>query len=387
MYISRVLPFLLFSILLSGCWDRREVNDMALIIAAGIDVKEGDQVELTVQVFIPNPTAGEGGGGGEGRIHSISRVGENVSAALTSLQRELPRSFFWGHAKAYIVGEEASRRGMNHIMDFLFRDIDPREQSNLFVCRGKAKDLLLSLTDPNSYETMIKLSQKKPLQYSTVFKVEEKISGESNSFLLPIAGTTASSVSGQEFNIIMVRGCAVIKNRKLLGFLEKKDWESLEWFENRKFERNMTVLYEDEKGQTSLKLTRSYLHYFPRIHKGVWSMHLRIKVNADIAESSNSLDFMSTKDNLKKAEPWFNKKIQQEVTQIIREGQKKYSADIFGFAREFHKAYPEQWKKEKRNWERIFSDMPVTVEIDTVIHTPGISNINQLTDKIEQERE
>lgn len=48
-----ILLFFLASFLLSGCWDRREVNDTALVLGAAIDKEKGGGIRLTVQILIP----------------------------------------------------------------------------------------------------------------------------------------------------------------------------------------------------------------------------------------------------------------------------------------------------------------------------------------------
>ena len=45
-----------------------EINDLAIVTAAAIDKKENNQIELSIQVFIPKALSsggGQGGGGGE----------------------------------------------------------------------------------------------------------------------------------------------------------------------------------------------------------------------------------------------------------------------------------------------------------------------------------
>ncbi len=50
---------------LSGCWDRIEITDLAIVTAAAIDKKGNNQIELSVQVFIPSSISSRGGQGGE----------------------------------------------------------------------------------------------------------------------------------------------------------------------------------------------------------------------------------------------------------------------------------------------------------------------------------
>lgn len=46
--------------LVGGCWDRTEVNDLGLIMAAGLDLADNGNVELSVQVFTPSQSSSEG---------------------------------------------------------------------------------------------------------------------------------------------------------------------------------------------------------------------------------------------------------------------------------------------------------------------------------------
>lgn len=41
-----MVMLLLSSMLLSGCWDRTEINDLAIVLATGVDYKDG-QAQLT----------------------------------------------------------------------------------------------------------------------------------------------------------------------------------------------------------------------------------------------------------------------------------------------------------------------------------------------------
>ena len=51
---------MLISIFLTGCWSRREMNELAIAVGIGID-KVGDQYKVSVQVVEPNQIAGTKG--------------------------------------------------------------------------------------------------------------------------------------------------------------------------------------------------------------------------------------------------------------------------------------------------------------------------------------
>ena len=48
-------------LLLSGCWDRVEVDKLSIVTAAAIDKTDNNQIELSIQVFIPKTFTSGGG--------------------------------------------------------------------------------------------------------------------------------------------------------------------------------------------------------------------------------------------------------------------------------------------------------------------------------------
>ncbi|MGO4544955.1 Ger(x)C family spore germination protein [Paenibacillus sp. 2TAB23] len=371
--------------ILPGCWDRIEVNDMALIMAVGIDKAKDEHIELTVQVFIPNPSSGgSDGGSNEGRVYTLSRTGMTLPDALSVMQRELPRTFFWGHAKAYIFGEALARDGMHDQFDFLFRDIEPREQANVYLCRQTAKALLLSLSDPNSYETLIKMGQKRSLESSTVINIAEMIASESDSFTLPIAHSSSFMSAGEEKNILIVKGDAIVKKRKVIGYLDAGMTEGLQWFQNMRIERNVGIALDNPKQKITIKLKRSSVRVIPSIKNGEWSVLMKLKINADVADNSTKLNLIDEHDHLRKIEKPFNEMLSRQIESAVKRLQNQYDADVLGLAKAFHHKYPKEWKQNRQRWDERFKSLDIKIEVDTIIRNPGISNINVRVNKGER---
>jgi len=58
----------------------------------------------------------------------------------------------------------------------------------------------------------------------------------------------------------------------------------------------------------------------------------------------------------------------------LKKTQQEYSSDIFGFGVEVHKYHPQYWKKVKKNWDDIFSTLPVELQVDAKIRRTGLVN-------------
>ncbi|MBP1964504.1 Ger(x)C family spore germination protein [Paenibacillus aceris] len=368
----------LMLLLTTGCWDRVEVNDMALIISAGVDIGKEDKIEMTIQVFIPNPASAgtEGSGGGEGNVYTLTSRGASMADALSELQKKLPRYFSWGHAKAYFFGEELARRGMFDEFDFLFRDIQTREQANFFVCRGTARQLLESQVDPNTYETLIKLSQKPLNRSSTMHEIEEVLSSESQSFILPVIAPSLVMMNKTKKQLLSVDGMSVIQKQKLIGFLTPESVMGIRLLRPRDLGRNITITQELDGGKIVIKIMHTKIRLNPSIVNGEWKMKVRLTMDADIVQNSSTIVLAKGSDTMRRIEEPFNEKIKGIMVNTLQQLQTEQKADVVGFARAFHKKYPHQWKAAKGEWETRFQTMDIQVEVDSSIQRPGIANIS-----------
>src|SRR5690606_30037806 len=131
-------------ILLTGCWDKVEINDQAIITATAFDKDDNGQIDLTLQIFIPKSfsTGGTGSPGSAGPVTFItSQKGDNIADALSKIQGKLSRKLFWGQCKVFIFGEEVAKSGIGNHVDYLLRQPQPRERGLLFVA-NKAKKVL-----------------------------------------------------------------------------------------------------------------------------------------------------------------------------------------------------------------------------------------------------
>lgn len=62
---------------LTGCWDRVEINDLALVLASGFDLTKDGQLEITEQIALPSGIGMPGAGGGRrGTKNSSCKIGD-----------------------------------------------------------------------------------------------------------------------------------------------------------------------------------------------------------------------------------------------------------------------------------------------------------------------
>lgn len=130
----------------SGCWSRKELDAMAIIVATGVDLQPGGYL-LTVQASNPAALGVPGGGGAMGvssRSPSVSWEGRgsSIPEAVRCLERVAQRRLLWSDSRLIVIGEEAARAGIAPILDALMRHYQPRLTQWVFVTPGWAQDVL-----------------------------------------------------------------------------------------------------------------------------------------------------------------------------------------------------------------------------------------------------
>src|SRR5690349_11685006 len=91
-----LLGILILSVLnMTGCWDRVEVNDIALIMGTAFDSAPGGKLQMTSQIMVPSQASGGTGAGGQGGLvgkdegfFTESAVGIDPGDALSKLQEK-----------------------------------------------------------------------------------------------------------------------------------------------------------------------------------------------------------------------------------------------------------------------------------------------------------
>lgn len=89
-----ILLNLAVSLLLSGCWSRRELNDLAIAVAAGVD-KVGDRYRLSVQVAIPGQVASKKAGSSQAPATLYTAEGDTLFEAARRMTQISPRKIYF----------------------------------------------------------------------------------------------------------------------------------------------------------------------------------------------------------------------------------------------------------------------------------------------------
>lgn len=381
-YMARIVICSLVMLSLGGCWDRVEVNDLALVTAAAIDKSGGDEIRLSVQVFIPRTGGGggqsmsggkpEGGGGGQ----SIVRTGTGVTIAdaMSKVQEVLPRRLFWGHTEVFIIGEKLAATGIRKQVDFILRFPLMRERSNLFISNGEAKQVVESIPplERFSAEVLKEMVKSKIGLNITVNELAQMLSGDSNAAVLPWVEMLHAKGNERHQPIPYIKGSAVFKDDRMVGMLDQQSTRGVLWLRNEMDRAVVTVAPDGEDGgHVSFLLLKSSTQLIPNITGDAWSMTVKIETEDDIIQNTTRLD-INKPEITRQLGKLLEKDIEDRVHLALRKAQQELKADIFGFNQVFHSRYSKQWNQLKHQWEDKFPTIEVNVEAKAKVLRPGM---------------
>ncbi|BCJ87302.1 Ger(x)C family spore germination protein [Effusibacillus dendaii] len=367
------------ALLLSGCWDRTEVNDLAIITATGLDLTEDHQLELSVKIYLTSPSAPQQTSGmsdtsGEGAGKSVVRsaAGPTMADAVSKLQQVITRKVFWGQDEVFIFGESLAKEGLAGPMEFLMRHPAPRERANVFVSKGSAKDVL-QLEPPierSVADALRKMAESQTGLNITMKELAQMMAGRAKAAVIPLVEIKPQQENQEAFPFI--NGAAILKNGKLVGRMNDSATRGIMWLRNEVKRGTVTVSPKNTKGHVSLQLLRSHTELVPHIHGDNWSITVKIETQDDIVENTTDLDLADPK-HIEELETELGSDIKHRVNMALAQAQKKMNADIFNFADTFYRKYPKEWNQNKDRWDEIYPNVEVKLETNPKVARPGMT--------------
>ncbi|MZQ86335.1 Ger(x)C family spore germination protein [Paenibacillus sp. 5J-6] len=143
----RIFFVLLFLLICTGCWDKREINQLAIINIAGAD-KDPKTGELTAYYQVINPTgiASKQGGTSSAPVYTFKLNEMNFGRLAGRTSTIMPRQFFTPHIQCYIVSESFAKQGILEFINFIERDPDRRTNVDFVVTDSPLSDIMYSYT-------------------------------------------------------------------------------------------------------------------------------------------------------------------------------------------------------------------------------------------------
>ena len=348
----------LFILLISsGCYNYKEINDMAIVSSIGID-KDNKNDKYIVSAQIMNSKESENSE--DSQITVYTKEGDTVHEALRNITLKSPRKLYGNHLSKIVLSEEVAKEGIDNILDTFNRVTEVRNEFIITIVKeDKASDVLKVLTTTESIPAeYVKLSLKiadktSGLTYAT--KLDEFISLYLKKGIDPVVpvlkidkkekkGTTINNITTTNpISKIVIEDLAVTNKGKLETYLKNEEVIGYNFLRNQIQKMIIPVKCDDENNYASISILKNKTKSSAEKKDNKYIINFNINSEAIITEYNCKKDLTDEKV-IKKLEKDTEKKIKRYIKKSLNK-QKETKGKFLGLERIIYLDYP-KYKNE-----------------------------------------
>jgi spore germination protein KC len=388
--VAGLLAVLLLMTPISGCWERRELNETAFVLGLGLD-KAPSGYRVTLQVVIPSAITPQAAGGGGGVGVPVIMSSFNVPT-LYETQRQYAlissRVAYYGHIRVLVIGEELARSGIAEVLDVLKRSREPRDDYYVMVARNNTAENVLGILTPLNklpasklFESLEKSQNISAKTVAVPFRslLESMLCQGKNPVLTGLeilgnskAGKKQSSLEGTLPQARMrFSNVAVFRKDKMLGWLDDNETIGYNYVTDNVVQSTGPVEGDDGQpiviGSLQTSTTRKV-----KVENGKPHIYLHVKATCNVQEVE-SLDDLSKEETIKELERKTEERIIYRMRTAVEHINERFNADIMGFGESIYRSNPKAWARLKEEYgDDYLKSLPIHYKATVRINRIGL---------------
>lgn len=393
--MQRKLIFIIIIIILitsTGCWGKRELNELSVVSATGVDLEPDGSIRITVISIMP---VGAAGTAGLQRSNAWigTATGKNIASASKNLGKIATKRLAWFHNRIILIGEDLAKKGVGDVMDYIARNREFRYENSILVTKGRATDMLTVPADIEKHlvteiDGIIEnIKQEWPRSYIDNFKgflmtLSEKNKGHitgildyyetsQNTFSTNREDFKKMDLNNTKLGIAYIEGSAVFKEDKLVGWLDGQETRGYILLTEGLRAGVITTDYKDRNGKISLELLRSKSSIKAQPKENKITMNIKLEIKGSFKTGSGEYDILKEAD-IEEMERIFAKEIESQVSRTVKKAQKELNTDFLGFGEHIFRNHPGTWRKISDRWDAIFPEIDVNYDVKVRILRTGM---------------
>jgi Ger(x)C family germination protein len=126
--------FPVLALLLTGCWDTKDLNKRVLPVAMGIS--EGESETFKVGLRIPEPR------GGQMKIRHIEAEAPTVSRAIDRMQMNMQNNIDLLHLELILISENLAKKSVREVLEYSMQSREIPSKAIIAIVRSDMRELL-----------------------------------------------------------------------------------------------------------------------------------------------------------------------------------------------------------------------------------------------------
>lgn len=352
------------ALLIGGCWDEVDLQDVGYITGLGVDYKDGKYILYGEMIGFSAVAKTEGGNTNSSSDTWIGRgEGDTVFEALRSLYKSSQYQVSIEQLKSLVIHERAMSQ-ISELLDALNRQRASRYTIWTFGTRDDIEHLfttdnlfnrspLISLlyTPHLLYE---QISAYRPLNMQMYV---QQLNEPTITVMLPnlTAETGDWKHKDKPMKLNLIDGVFLFSNRSYIGFMNDNDFRGLRWIQP-DFNNELLAIKNDGE-RASILIDNTKQHLKAIIQGDNVRFKLKVNIEAHLVELGGKLSRTELESATTKA-------VTKELQRAYTSGLKKH-ADVFQTRLNLYRYHMAYWKKHAsaNDW------LPGVDDLDIEVHT------------------
>lgn len=372
-FLMLLLPIFLFT----GCFNYRELNEIAIASAIGLD-KTGDGYVVTIQVMNTKKASETGTSNEQLKFITFTTSGVTLQDAIRKSILDSSRRIYPNHVQTLIIGEDLAKNGISDVLDMFFRGVEFRKQTPVLIAKNSTAEEVLNVVTPleslnskNIRDGLIVDSKYLGIGDNISFEDLVGTFLDSNKeIILPSVSINGTKSDGEKIENIetadpsvrlIESSLAVFKGDHLIGFLDNKQSIDLNFVLNKINNTILTYECGDNKYLSSeIMSNKTSVEFLESPLKA----HIKINGILSINEITCDMD-LEDPVVIDEIEADLEEELKNDVYNTIKYIIEEYNSDVFGFRDFLYKNKTKYYKEIKDDWyDSIFPNMDIDVDVN-----------------------
>ena len=380
----KYLIILLVPLLLTGCYNYQELNELAITTGVSIDYdKETDEFIVITQVINPVKEQ-DAKSSNETSFINYESKGKSLREAIRTVVLDSPKRLYGSQLQILILSENVLNDKLPDIIDFFIREPELRPEFKIIIAKDEKalegitiQTLLDNLSSSNILSSLETQSER--IGITTVVSLNELANMYLNPYLeivLPsmiVKGNIEEGINKENLSTtkdettIEITTTGVFKDNKLQGYLTEEESKTLNLIRG---EIHNTIINMD--------ITDGFVVFEPNNIKASIeaipkenTVKLTVEGLAKVKEITGLLDLNNTKE-VQKLQEDFNKLTEDMILTTFNNIREKYNTDVFKFRDLYYKTDTKYFKEKQNNWyEEVFPNLKLEVTSKIELYEKG----------------
>ncbi|HBV96429.1 MAG: spore gernimation protein [Peptococcaceae bacterium BICA1-7] len=364
--VKQLLMMVLLAVVLTGCWDAKDIDDLFIPFVGGYDLIEnagGKKYSLTVNFPTLSRNAKE---------NSDVMVVEGETIAATRIDRgnKSSRGMAIGDLRVVLFGNDLARRGVHDVVDLIFRD--PRFSNTILLAVTEVRTTDIITIEPHNYQTVgqniIDLLRNSPknsfIPRERLHLFRKDLLTEGFNPVLPVIGVHGN-------NKLKISGAALFKKYKMVSQISTDETAALVWLRGQESYGDVFYSFTDQEGKTR-QITfegQNSRSVKAKLVDGLPVFEINVNLEGYIAESIDTMEFAGKEENVAIAARALEEEVRRRCEALIYDLQNEHRVDAILLGRYARAKWPPL--VQKQDWDEVFCKSAIKVKVNVKIESTG----------------